>query len=360
MNSSNGFNTATFGYNGTVPVVGDFDGDGNCDFGCYDAKGNLGQPAGSWYLMCSTAGYQATAFGYNGTVPVVGDFDGDGNCDFGCYDAKGNGGALPGSWYFMESTAGFKTATFGYNGTVPVVGDYDGDGTNDYGCYDAKGNGGALPGSWYFMNSTAGFQTTTFGYNGTVPVGSYVQDPSIIIWDREGVYYNGWIAPVYLPFTRDWVIEGDMVNLYPPPGFARYFFNNGNYGIDFFLGAQDLALRLANQAIWFTSANLGGVCNPYPPALDDHVGQTLPGSYRSGNHRVRIEYLLSANPDPKRGVCRLYWDGTKIGDWNFWVDWFPNSMTSWVVGYYPGHGDTFDHITLRSYSGDFTSLDDLD
>ncbi len=170
MQSSAGFETRTFGYAGTVPVTGDFDGDGTADYGCYDAAGNLGQPAGSWYLMQSTAGFETRTFGYAGTVPVVGDFDGDGTADYGCYDAAGNYGQPAGSWYLMQSTAGFTTATFGYAGTVPIAGDFDGDGAADYGCYDAAGNYGQPAGSWYLMQSSAGFETRTFGYAGTVPV----------------------------------------------------------------------------------------------------------------------------------------------------------------------------------------------
>jgi len=60
-------------------------------------------------------------FGYAGTTPVVGDFDGDGICDIGVYDADGiPGWALPGSWYFLQSGAGFGTDVFGYSGTVAV------------------------------------------------------------------------------------------------------------------------------------------------------------------------------------------------------------------------------------------------
>ncbi len=170
MRTSDGFTTATFGYAGTVPITGDFDGDGKSDYGCYDAAGNLGQPAGSWYLMRSSAGFTTETFGYAGTVPITGDFDGDGVTDYGCYDAAGNLGQPAGSWYLMRSSAGFTTATFGYAGTVPITGDFDGDGKSDYGCYDAAGNYGQPAGSWYLMQTSDGFTTATFGYAGTVPL----------------------------------------------------------------------------------------------------------------------------------------------------------------------------------------------
>jgi len=119
--------------------------------------------------------YHLTEFDLFGSVTsLTADFDGDGVCDYGCYDAVGYYGQSPGSWYFMTTKNGFLTKTFGYGGTVPVVGDFDGDGTCDYGCYDAAGNYGQPPGSWYLMQSTAGFTTKTFGYAGTVPVGGTV------------------------------------------------------------------------------------------------------------------------------------------------------------------------------------------
>jgi hypothetical protein len=156
----------------------DLDGDGLSDIGCYDAGGNYVASPGSWYFMTSSSGFVTETFGYAGTVPVVGDFDGDGLDDYGCYDDTGNFGQPPGSWYFMTSSNGFRTETFGYDGTVPVVGDFDGDGLDDYGCYDDTGNFGQPPGSWYLMMSSDGFDDSrVFGYAGTVPLGTALSAP---------------------------------------------------------------------------------------------------------------------------------------------------------------------------------------
>jgi hypothetical protein len=175
MKSTEGFATFQFGYAGTIPIVGDFDGDGTDDFGCYDPAGLTSggavlAPPGSWYIMQSTDGFRTETFGYAGTIPIVGDFDGDGKSDFGCYDPAGltAGGVVlapPGSWYIMQSTGGFRTETFGYAGTIPVVGDFDGDGRSDFGCYYPAG------GNWYVMQSTEGFWVAQFGYQGTIPLG---------------------------------------------------------------------------------------------------------------------------------------------------------------------------------------------
>jgi len=194
--STKGIDTAVFGYPGTVPVVGDFDGDNTDDFGCYDADGHLGEAPGTWYFMRSTAGGTGPlSLGYPGTVPVVGDFDGDGIDDYGVYDDVGRFGHPSGLWSFMLSTHGFMTAQFGYEGTVPFCGDFDGDGMSDYGVYDASGSAqhGVRPGSWFLMRSTDGFESKEFGYDGTVPV---VGD-----FDGDGIDDYGFHDPLDATWT---------------------------------------------------------------------------------------------------------------------------------------------------------------
>ena len=187
-----------FGYAGTIPVVGDFDGDGRDDIGCYHP------PSGNWYVLKSTEGFWQTQFGYAGTIPIVGDFDGDG---------RGRPRLLlPGRWQLVPSSRApraFWQTTFGYAGTIPVVGDFDGDGRDDIGCYYPPGGNwyvfkstegfwqtsSATPapnrwsaistataksdlgcyypagGNWYVFRSTEGFRETQFGYGGTIPLG---------------------------------------------------------------------------------------------------------------------------------------------------------------------------------------------
>lgn len=141
-----------FGYDGTEPITGDFDGDGKLDFGCYFP------PSGQWYIFKSTGGFWANNFGYEGTTPFTGDFDGDGIMDFGCYYPPS------GAWYIFKSRGGFWSNSFGYDGTSPITGDFDGDGIGDFGCYYPPS------GAWYIYRSHAGFYANHFGYGGTLPI----------------------------------------------------------------------------------------------------------------------------------------------------------------------------------------------
>ena len=150
--TTDGLREEHFGYEGTLPVTGDFDGDGKVDVGCYYP------PNGGWYLFKSRDGFLSTHFGYGDTVPVVADFDGDGKDDFGCYYPPS------GAWDVMKSREGYWHMNFGYGGTYPVTADFDGDGKDDYGCYFPP------DGSWYVMKSREGFWHTKFGYGGTLPV----------------------------------------------------------------------------------------------------------------------------------------------------------------------------------------------
>lgn len=158
--SAEGHFETTFGYAGTIPVTGDFDGDGLCDFGCYFPE------QGKWHILKSAEGPSETEFGYSGTVPITGDFDGDGKDDIGCYHASS------GHWYLFMSTEGFRQTIFGFPGTIAVTGDFDGDGKDDIGCYDPPN------GDWYVFTSTAGFCQTRFGYDGTMPLGGAVGSSS--------------------------------------------------------------------------------------------------------------------------------------------------------------------------------------
>src|SRR5919199_6588446 len=69
---------------GSIPVVGDWNGDGRDDFGVFDPN------TATWSLKYgATAGKPDAGvfqFGAPGTIPVVGDWNGDGRDDIGVFD----------------------------------------------------------------------------------------------------------------------------------------------------------------------------------------------------------------------------------------------------------------------------------
>ncbi len=115
-----------FGTPGDVPVVGDWDGDGD------DTAGTFRD--GAWTLVRTHEGKLRTmslVFGQAGDVPVVGDWDGDGDDSVGVY--------RDGTWVLSNSlSTGPETTTviqLGQPGDQPVVGDWDGVGGDTVGVF---------------------------------------------------------------------------------------------------------------------------------------------------------------------------------------------------------------------------------
>ena len=231
------YNHNTFMVSSVIPVAGDWNGDGNSDVGVFwtDSAGQ-----GHWYLDVNGNGYwdntdqnAAIAFGWIGSTPVVGDWNGDGKSDVGVYavnpntsqgvwylDVNGNGtwdstdqageislgwtGAIPvvgkwsygtksevglfatdstgqGTWYrdingngqwdFTDQAAVIK---FGWQGSTPIVGDWNGDGKSDVGVFATNASG---QGIWYCdvngngtWDSADAAAKAFYGWKGSQPV----------------------------------------------------------------------------------------------------------------------------------------------------------------------------------------------
>lgn len=142
-------------------------------------------------------------------------------------------------------------------------------------------------------------------------------------------------VPVSLPYNNDWVLEADL-NGCNAGHFKRYLKGKETTELDLFVhgGDDKLGLRLANQKIWFMSANIGEG-HFYPEWLSDHYAYSLHDlPVSGGNHTVRIEYR--PYPGSDEGNCKLFWDGALVGDWEFWGEGLPAPMTYLRVGHISG------------------------
>jgi hypothetical protein len=199
-----------FGLPGSIPVTGDFNGDGHDDLGVYYR--------GEWFLDLNgngvwDAGDLWAKLGTEKDRPVVGDWDGDGKDDIGIFgpqwrhdfrqiDAEPGlpdvANTLPrgprnvppsaveatvGERLLQATAAGPERADlidhvfqFGTITDVPVAGDWNGDGVGAIGLFRG--------GKWHFDNDgdgrwSPGDQRAQFGREGDLPV---VGD-----WDGDGV-----------------------------------------------------------------------------------------------------------------------------------------------------------------------------
>ncbi len=136
------------GTNYNIPITGDFNGDGTTDIGVYSPSTNTfalaylnpnPQP-GSLFLGQSVFQY-GTHKGTDYSVPITGDFNGDGTTDVGIFMPSTDTFALA---YLNPSSKtspflGQRVFRYGSNvggvNSVPITGDFNGDGTTDVGIY---------------------------------------------------------------------------------------------------------------------------------------------------------------------------------------------------------------------------------
>ena len=124
-----------FGILGDIPLIGDWNGDGDDDVGAYRPADNLFlldfDESGTWSLATD----RAFLFGIAGDVPLIGDWNGDGDDDIGVYRPADRLFLLDldesGTW----TPATDQAYLLGVVGDVPLIGDWNGDGDDDIGIY---------------------------------------------------------------------------------------------------------------------------------------------------------------------------------------------------------------------------------
>ena len=186
--------TFRYGVNGDLPVMGDWNGDGHDTVGVVrTTAGPGGTMTYKWYLRNSNSSGPASitpfVFGTKrfvsgdqlGSIPVVGDWNGDGVDTVGVvqYDPDPNAPLTgPIRWLLRNSnTAGPPNIVITYSRgrDRPVVGDWNGDGIDSVGVVRGQ--------TWLLRNSnTSGNAQITFTYGSA----RYFELPVVGDWDGNG------------------------------------------------------------------------------------------------------------------------------------------------------------------------------
>jgi hypothetical protein len=159
-----------FGGAGNVAVAGDWDGNG------IDTPGVFNPANGQWLLTNGVNGANvsgssptpnfAFTFGQNGDIPIVGDWDGNG--------IDGVGFFRPGNSSFnlsngFQGTIDIKPFIFGSLGSKPLAGDWNGDGIATIGVFSPNTGVMALNNTNNAGNGV-GDIVFNFGQNGDIPL----------------------------------------------------------------------------------------------------------------------------------------------------------------------------------------------
>lgn len=183
-------NVFRYGVAGDFPVMGDWDGDGDDTVGVARFTPTPGGDlVYTWYLRDTNSSGAATvtpfvfgtvvfvAVDQLGTIPIVGDWDGDGDDSIGVmtYDGDPDG---PMVWRVRNTnTAGPADVTVSYSRgrDLPVVGDWDGDGDDTIGVVRHD--------RWLLRNQVAGGTADlNFAYGSP----SFLELPVPGDWDGNG------------------------------------------------------------------------------------------------------------------------------------------------------------------------------
>ena len=133
----------TLGEPDSIPVIGDFDGDGLDDLGLYDPV------SGAWSAWRTDGQllFRDVSWGYPGVRPFAADVNGDGFAELCVYDPA------RGEWHIRGALSPLiprRIVNWGYGNSTVFVGDFDGSRQADLAVWDRHEN------KWYVRNALTG------------------------------------------------------------------------------------------------------------------------------------------------------------------------------------------------------------
>ncbi|MGI5499270.1 FG-GAP-like repeat-containing protein [Lentzea sp. CA-135723] len=169
-----------FAANGEIPAVGDFNGDGKDDIATFTRS-----DAGDVYVATSTgSGFAGTSvkwhdkFSFNGEIPLIGDFNGDGKDDVVTFTRGAAGDA------FVALSDGTKFVGDGVKwhdhfaiGTeTPGVGDFNGDGKDDVVTFTR----GTAADVYVALSTGSGFAGDSVKWHDWFAMGAEIPAPALV------------------------------------------------------------------------------------------------------------------------------------------------------------------------------------
>ncbi len=206
---------SVFGVTGDMPVVGDWDGDGDDDIGIHrsDRIYRDGNDNGTW--DGTGGGDLLGMFGNSGDSLFVVDFDGNGVDEIAIRRGNRNYVDLNGNGFWETAAGGDFSSDFGATGDELAIGDWDGNGTDDFGVRRGSQiyRDGNSNGVW---DGTSTDLLTTFGIpTDTMIVGDWDDNGKDDIGMHRGssVYRDGNDNG-----TFDGTAGGDLLTTFGAPG----------------------------------------------------------------------------------------------------------------------------------------------
>lgn len=271
INNSDGLNTSrslyyTNGNSGSIPIQGDFDGDGKTDLGTVTNVSGFW----SWSIPLSTGG-TLTKYPWGLATDKIGvaDMNNSGRDDLIAF----RGTSTSGDWYVSldilnqppaNRSDQLPLANFGFAGDKLVPADYDGDGAIDIAVWRPAN------GYWYIQESSNGnLRVEQWGLNGDIPVpADYFNDPAGygsplpveakfqnnvidfgVYRPSNGTWYLKSSESSGMQESVSWGISGDV----PVPG--NFFRFSLNYNPD---GVTDLLVFRPSNGNWYINNRQGG------------------------------------------------------------------------------------------------------